>query len=120
MERTVLWYLLSGGRLIDTAHLYLNHRAIGLGIKEAIKRGIPREEIFVTTKVQPRQFGRNTTETEVEEFLEELGLEYIDLVLIHMPRTFPYSKHDLFLFRMSVSSILFPFLLNASSNRHPQ
>jgi len=81
--RSVLWYLLSGGRLIDGADLYLNHAAIGRGIKEAMHRGIPREEIFVTTKLWTRQYGYNKTKEAVPRFLEELGLEYVDLVLMH-------------------------------------
>lgn len=46
VRRTILWYLLQGGRHIDTAHVYRNHKAIGLGIKDAIERGIPRSEIY--------------------------------------------------------------------------
>jgi diketogulonate reductase-like aldo/keto reductase len=89
VERTVLWYLLIGGRLIDTAHVYLNHRAIGKGIKEAIRRGVPRSEIFVTTKVFPSLYGYNSTKEIVPKFLDELGLEYIDLVILHSPVRFP-------------------------------
>jgi diketogulonate reductase-like aldo/keto reductase len=89
VERTVLWYLLIGGRLIDTAHVYLNHRAIGKGIKEAIRRGVPRSEIFVTTKVFASTFGYKSTKELVPIFLEELGLEYIDLVILHSPVRFP-------------------------------
>jgi len=89
VERTVLWYLLMGGRHIDTAHLYLNHRAIGRGIKEAVRRGIPREEIFVTTKVSPAYYGRNFTNDVVPTFLDELGLDYIDLILMHFPVRVP-------------------------------
>lgn len=89
VERTILHYLLMGGRHIDTAHLYLNHQAIGKGIHEAIRRGVPREEIFVTTKVHPSYYGRNSTLSIVPTFLQELGLEYIDLVLMHMPVRIP-------------------------------
>jgi len=85
VRRTVLWYLLLGGRHIDGAQLYLNHRAIGLGIQDAITRGVPREEIFFTTKIWPSYFGYNTTLETVPKFLEETGLEYIDLVLMHAP-----------------------------------
>jgi diketogulonate reductase-like aldo/keto reductase len=89
-----LWYLLLGGRLIDGAHLYLNHKAIGDGIREATSRGIPREEIFVTTKIFPSHFGYNTTKTLVPTFLNELGLEDIDLVLMHFPKTLPYMATE--------------------------
>ncbi|KAL3914701.1 MAG: hypothetical protein SGILL_005996 [Bacillariaceae sp.] len=85
VERSVLWYLLMGGRHIDGAHIYLNHEAIGKGIAEAIKRGIPREEIFVTTKIWPSYYGSNLTLEVVPTFLQELGLDYIDMVLMHAP-----------------------------------
>jgi 2,5-diketo-D-gluconate reductase A len=89
VERTVLWYLLMGGRLVNTAQLYLNHRADGKGIKEAIRRGVPRGEIFVTTELFMSFYGPNSTKEVVPTFLEELGLEYLDLVLMHMPVRFP-------------------------------
>lgn len=94
VRRTVLWYLLLGGRHIDAAHLYLNHRAIGQGIQDAIKRGIPREEIFVTTKIFPTFYGYNTTLRVVPTYLEELQLDYIDLVLMHFPAHFPFLTND--------------------------
>lgn len=83
--RTVLWYLLLGGRHIDGAHLYLNHAAIGKAIAEAIRRGIPREEIFVTTKIFPTHFGYESAMTNVQNYAKELSLDYIDLVLLHFP-----------------------------------
>lgn len=94
VRRTVLWYLLLGGRHIDGAHLYLNHKAIGLGIADAMARGVPREEIFVTTKIFPYYYGYENTLKTVPTYLEELGLEYIDLVLIHMPGIFPLMTND--------------------------
>ncbi len=83
--RTTLWYLLLGGRHIDGAHLYLNHKAIGRGIQEAIKRGIKREDIFFTTKIFPSHFGYEKTIESVNSFLPDLGLDYIDMVLLHAP-----------------------------------
>ena len=94
VRRTVLWYLLLGGRHLDAAHLYLNHRAIGQGIQDAIKRGIPREEIFVTTKIFPSFYGYNSTLRVVPTYLEELQLDYIDLVLMHFPSNFPFLTND--------------------------
>ena len=85
VERTVLWFLLLGGRHIDGAHIYLNHKAIGKGIKEAIRRGVPRSEIFFTTKLFPTFFGYNSTLEIVPTWLKETGLDYIDLVLMHAP-----------------------------------
>jgi len=85
VHRTTLWYLLQGGRHIDTASVYLNHEAIALGIKDAIARGVPRKEIFVTTKLWPGHFGYNASIQRGREMVKELGLEYIDLVLLHAP-----------------------------------
>jgi diketogulonate reductase-like aldo/keto reductase len=85
VERTIEWYLLLGGRHIDGADLYLNHEAIGKGIQNAMAKGIPREEIFLTTKVYPFHFGYKETTKVVESSLEELGLGYLDMVLMHAP-----------------------------------
>ena len=87
VKRTTLWYLLLGGRHIDTAQMYMNHEPIGDAIKEATsgKYGISRSDIFVTTKVYPGFYGYNSTLDIIPRFLEELQLGYIDLVLLHMP-----------------------------------
>ena len=69
-----------GGRLIDTAYMYHNEEAVGQGIRES---GIPREEIFVTTKLYPNQF--SDAENAIDEALEKLDVEYIDLMLLHHP-----------------------------------
>ena len=89
VRRSVLWYLLKGGRLLDTAQLYLNHRAVGLGIKDAIARGIPRSEMFITTKLTPRFYSGDSPTSAVAEWLEELGVGYLDLVLLHHPQGIP-------------------------------
>jgi len=90
VERTIEWYLLLGGRHIDGAHLYMNHEAIGAGIVNAAKKGIPREEIFLTTKVWPSFYGYESTKKVVERSLKELGLDYIDMILMHAPaKMFP-------------------------------
>jgi len=85
VRRTVLWYLLLGGRHIDDADAYWNHRSVGQAIREAIALGIPRSEIFLTTKLLPSFYGKNTTATAVRRWLNELGLEHIDLALMHVP-----------------------------------
>jgi len=85
--RTVLWYLLLGGRHIDTADLYLNHKGVGRGIAAAISRGVKRSDIFVTTKVPSRFYGLENSQKNVARYLKELGLRYIDLVLIHFPKS---------------------------------
>jgi len=89
VKRTVVWYLMKGGRLLDTAQLYLNHKGVGAGIKEAMKRGVPREEIYVTTKLPARFFSGDSISKFIPEFLEELQIEYLDLVLLHHPEGFP-------------------------------
>jgi len=84
--RSVLHYLLMGGRHIDTAHMYLNHEACGRAINDAISRGIPRAEIFVTTKIPNSFFGFDSAKKLVPRYLKELGLDYIDLLLLHHPK----------------------------------
>lgn len=89
VRNSVLWFLVQGGRLLDGAQLYLNHDAVGEGIKDAIALGIPREEIFMTTKIMPgKDFGYKGTTEWVDRMLKELQLDYVDLVLIHFPRNF--------------------------------
>ena len=73
----------------DLRHLgqvYLNHRAVGKGIAAAVERGVRRSEIFVTTKLVPRFYSGAGPAEAVEQFLEELSLDYIDLVLLHHPQ----------------------------------
>ncbi len=91
---TVLWYLVQGGRHIDTAHVYTNHQAIGEAIREAGRRGISREEIFVTTKLWPGHFGFEKPQQVVPTYLDELGLDYVDLVLLHMAAPLPYMLNN--------------------------
>lgn len=72
-----------GYRLIDTAWSYQNEEAVGKAIRES---GIPREDIFVSTKVYMMgPDGYTYTKKAFEEALERLGLEYIDMYMIHMP-----------------------------------
>ena len=70
----------NGYILIDTAYMYHNEKSVGEGIK---KSGIPREEIFVITKLYPNQF--NDAEKSINEALEKLDIDYIDLMLLHHP-----------------------------------
>ena len=79
-EQTVLLALEAGYRLIDTASLYRNENEVGNAIK---KSNIPRKEIFVTTKISPTQF--MNPETAFYQSLEKLGMDYVDLYLIHWP-----------------------------------
>jgi 2,5-diketo-D-gluconate reductase A len=72
-------WLSLGGRGIDTAWIYKNQEQVRAAIASA---GVPREELFVTTKIP----GCNTTREFVEDDLKQLGMQYIDLMLIHFPR----------------------------------
>ncbi|WP_200883592.1 aldo/keto reductase [Chelonobacter oris] len=81
-EQAVLNALKTGYRLIDTAAAYFNEQAVGAAIKAS---GIPREEIFVTTKLWIKKRGYEETLTAFQKSLDRLGLEYLDLYLIHQP-----------------------------------
>lgn len=78
-ENSVKEALKMGYRLIDTANAYVNERAVGRGIKES---GVPREEIFVSTKLWPTEYENPNA---IDETLERLGLDYIDLLFLHQP-----------------------------------
>lgn len=71
-----------GYRSIDTAAVYRNEAGVGQGIREC---GIPREELFITTKVWNTDQGYESTLAAHEESLTKLGLDYVDLYLIHWP-----------------------------------
>lgn len=81
-ERCVLDAIKAGYRLIDTAESYGNEKEIGSAIK---KSGVPREEIFLTTKIKIANFGYEKTKAAVIEDLEKFGTDYIDLCLVHQP-----------------------------------
>ena len=72
-----------GYRLIDTATIYGNEEFVGIGIKQS---GIKREELFITSKLWVSDSGYETTKQAFETSLRKLGLEYLDLYLIHRPR----------------------------------
>ncbi|GAA0134516.1 aldo/keto reductase YtbE [Paenibacillus sp. YSY-4.3] len=75
-----------GYRSVDTAAAYENEEGVGLGIREGIKEaGISREDLFVTSKVWNADLGYESTITAYETSLNKLGLEYLDLYLIHWP-----------------------------------
>ena len=76
----------NGYRSIDTAAIYGNEEGVGKGIGEGLKEaGISREEVFVTSKVWNADLGYESTLAAFETSLEKLGLEYLDLYLIHWP-----------------------------------
>ena len=70
----------SGVRLIDTAYIYHNEESVGEAVRNS---GIPREEIFVITKLYPNQF--SDPEAAIEEALAKLDIDYIDMMLLHHP-----------------------------------
>jgi len=72
-----------GYRLIDTAKVYENEEAVGAGIK---KSGISREELFVTSKIWVDDYGYETGKKAFQTSLDKLGLDYLDLYLLHRPR----------------------------------
>jgi diketogulonate reductase-like aldo/keto reductase len=82
-ERAVTWALEQGYRLIDTAQAYRNEASVGRAIRNS---GIPREEIFLTTKFYP---GGKDARVEAEKSLQRLGTDYLDLYLIHWPQGGP-------------------------------
>ena len=82
VENTVRWGLETGYRHIDTAAIYGNEVGVGRAIKQS---GVPRAEIFVTTKVWNRDQGYDQTLAAFEASLERLGMDYVDLYLVHWP-----------------------------------
>lgn len=81
-ERSVIDAIEAGYRLIDTAASYLNEEAVGRGIRNS---GVPREELFVTTKLWLQDAGYEPTKAAFDRSLQRLGLDYLDLYLIHQP-----------------------------------
>lgn len=81
-EQMVEHALTVGYRHIDTAQIYNNEEAVGRGIQNA---GVPREEIFLTTKVWTDQFTDGDLQASVKASLERLGTDYVDLILLHWP-----------------------------------
>ena len=81
---SVMALIESGGRLIDTAYMYGNEEAVGEGVRRAMAEyGVPREDIFVITKIYPSQYG--DPEAAIELALQKLNLGYIDMMLLHHP-----------------------------------
>lgn len=81
-EESVLKALKTGYRMIDTAACYGNERTVGAAIK---KSGIPRQDIFISSKVWIQDAGYEATKKSFEKTLENLRTDYLDLYLIHMP-----------------------------------
>ena len=81
-EQAVLDAIATGYRLIDTAAAYMNEQAVGAAIQ---KCGVPREELFITTKLWVQDASYEGAKQAIETSLRNLGLDYIDLYLIHQP-----------------------------------
>jgi len=81
-ERSIVYALETGYRLIDTAAAYMNEEAVG---KALSKSGIPRQDLFVTTKLWIQDAGYESTQNAFEKSLNKLQLDYLDLYLIHQP-----------------------------------
>jgi 2,5-diketo-D-gluconate reductase A len=81
-ERSVVDAINTGYRLIDTASSYMNEEAVGKAIKNS---GVPREELFITTKLWIQSDGYTGTKKAFENSLKKLQLEYLDLYLMHQP-----------------------------------
>lgn len=81
-EQAVLDAIATGYRLIDTAAAYMNEEAVGRAIA---KCGVPREELFITTKLWVQDASYEGAKQAIETSLQKLGLSYIDLYLIHQP-----------------------------------
>ena len=81
-EKAVSRALQAGYRLIDTAAAYFNETDVGKAIQ---KSGIPREEIFVTSKLWMQDYGYEAAKKGIDASLQKLGLDYMDLYLLHQP-----------------------------------
>src|SRR6476661_262188 len=81
-ERSVINAIQTGYRLIDTAQSYGNEEAVGRAIK---KSGVAREDLFITTKLWIQSNGYEGTKRAFENSLKRLGLDYLDLYLMHQP-----------------------------------
>ena len=65
---------------IDTAHAYQNERSVGKAVRDS---GVPREEVWITTKLWPHEYGEGKTAAAIDKMLDRLGTDYIDLLLLH-------------------------------------
>lgn len=81
-RRAVLWALEDGYRHVDTARIYGNEKDVGSALRES---GLPRDQVFITTKLWNRDQGYEKAKKALSVSLHELGLDYVDLYLMHWP-----------------------------------
>ncbi len=81
-ERSIVDAIEVGYRLIDTAASYMNEEAVGQGLRAS---GVPREQLFVTSKLWVQEAGHERTQQAIDKSLRRLRLDYLDLYLIHQP-----------------------------------
>ena len=87
-EDAVRWALEAGYRHVDTAQAYGNERSVGRALRDS---GLPREDVFITTKFYP---GRRDPEAEVQRSLERLRVDFVDLYIVHWPQGGPTWAWD--------------------------
>jgi diketogulonate reductase-like aldo/keto reductase len=87
-ENAVRWALEAGYRHIDTAQAYRNERSVGRALRDS---GVPRDDVFITTKFYP---GNEDAEAEAQRSLERLEVEFVDLYIIHWPQGGPTWAWD--------------------------
>ena len=87
-EDAVRWALQAGYRHIDTAQAYGNEESVARALRDS---GVPREDVFITTKFYPR---RKDPEAEAQRSLQRLGVDFVDLYIIHWPRGGPTWAWD--------------------------
>lgn len=81
-EHSCLTALKAGYRHIDTAHAYDDERGVGRAVKES---GVPRDEIWITSKLWPTEYGEGITAKAIDKMLQRLDTDYIDLLYVHQP-----------------------------------
>ena len=87
-RESVKYAIEQGYRSIDTAMIYGNEETVGQGIKEVLEStGLSREDLFITSKLWLTDFGRQNVEEAYRQSVEKLGLDYLDLYLMHWPGT---------------------------------